>query len=122
MITATAQVTIGVGAEAEITAYAEKMSDADRYDSGYNHGESDCNKYQNGNGNLYITGYNKEGESTGPAHHTDKFNKAYIAGWTSEGCSVNQFYNLDFSNDGNGYENTRIETNTAVDDSFNNRV
>ena len=116
MITATANVTIGVGAEAAIKAYADNAKS-----SGYNHGESDCNKYQNGNGNLYITGYNKEGESTGPAHHTDKFNKAYIAGWTSEGCSVNQFYNLDFSNDGNGYQNTRVETNTVVDDSFNNR-
>ena len=121
LITATANVTIGVGAEAAIKAYAEKSASQ----SGYSHGEKDCNKYQNGNGNLYITGYNKEGESTGPAHHTDKFNKAYIAGWTSEGCSVNQFYNLDFSNDGNGYNygggNTRVETNTAVDDSFNNR-
>lgn len=120
LITATANVTIGVGAEAAIKAYAEKSASQ----SGYSHGEKDCNKYQNGNGNLYITGYNKEGESTGPAHHTDKFNKAYIAGWTSEGCSVNQFYNLDFSNDGNGYnygDNIRVETNTAVDDSFNNR-
>jgi hypothetical protein len=121
MITATANVTIGVGAEAVIKAYADNAKS-----SGYNHGESDCNKYQNGNGNLYITGYNKEGESTGPAHHTDKFNKAYIAGWTSEGCSINQFYNLDFSNDGNGYNygggNTRVQTNTAIDDSnFNDQ-
>lgn len=117
MITATANVTIGVGAEAAVKAYADNAKS-----SGYNHGEKDCNKYQNGNGNLYITGYNKEGESTGPAHHTDKFNEAYLNGWTSEGCSVNQFYNLDFSNDGNGYQNTRVQTNTAIEDSnFNDQ-
>ena len=116
MITATANVTIGVGADAPIKVFAEKSAS----ESGYNHGEKDCNKYQNGNDNLYITGYNKEGESTGPAHHTKAFNEAYIDGWTDAGCSVNQFYNLDFSND-NGYQNTRVQTNTAIDDSFNNR-
>jgi hypothetical protein len=118
MITATANVTIGVGAEAAIKVYADNAKS-----SGYNHGENDCEKYQNGNDNLYITGYNKEGESTGPAHHTDVFNESYIEGWVDAGCSVNQFYNLDFSNDGNGYQNqnTRVTTNTAIDDSFNNR-
>ena len=121
MITATANVTIGVGADAPIKVFAEKSAS----ESGYNHGEKDCNKYQNGNDNLYITGYNKEGESTGPAHHTKAFNEAYIDGWVDAGCSTNQFYNLDFSNDGNGYNNnagnTRVQTNTAIDDSFNNR-
>jgi hypothetical protein len=117
LISATANVTIGAGLGIPIEVEAKKSASQ----SGYSHGESDCNKYQNGNDNLYITGYNKEGESTGPAHHTDAFNESYIEGWVSEGCSVNQFYNLDFSNDGNGYQNTRIQTNTAIDDSFNNR-
>jgi hypothetical protein len=114
LITATANVTIGAGLGIPIEVDAKKSASQ----SGYNHGEKDCNKYQNGNGNLYITGYNKEGESTGPAHHTDTFNESYIEGWVSEGCSVNQFYNLDFSNDGNGYQNqnTRVTTNTAIGD------
>jgi hypothetical protein len=113
LISATANVTIGAGLGIPIEVEAKKSASQ----SGYNHGESDCNKYQNGNDNLYITGYNKEGESTGPAHHTDAFNEAYIEGWVSEGCSVNQFYNLDFSNDGNnGGGNTRVQTNTAIED------
>jgi hypothetical protein len=119
MITATANVTIGAGLGIPIEVEAKKSASQ----SGYNHGESDCNKYQNGNDNLYITGYNKEGESTGPAHHTDAFNEAFVEGWTNAGCSVNQFYNLDFSNDGNGYQNqnTRVTTNTAIEDSEFNR-
>jgi hypothetical protein len=119
LISATANVTIGAGLGIPIEVDAKKSAS----ESGYSHGEKDCNKYQNGNDNLYITGYNKEGESTGPAYHTDAFNEAYIEGWVDAGCSVNQFYNLDFSNDGNGYQNqnTRVTTNTAIDDSFNNR-
>lgn len=116
LISATANVTIGAGLGIPIEVEAKSASQ-----SGHSHGEKDCNKYQNGNDNLYITGYNKEGESTGPAHHTDAFNEAYIRGWVSEGCSVNQFYNLDFSNDGYTNQNTRITTNTAIEDSEFNR-
>jgi hypothetical protein len=116
LITATANVTIGAGLGIPIEVDAKKSASS----SGYSHGENDCEKYQNGNDNLYITGYNKEGESTGPAHHTDAFNEAYVEGWTDAGCSVSEFRNLDFSNDGN-YQNTRIQTNTAIEDSEFNR-
>lgn len=91
MITATANVTIGVGAEAAIKAYAEKMSDEDRYQSGYNHG---CNDAQIDNPkDWYINGVNKNGEPTNKAHHTAAFNAGYDAGFQACGghiVSINQ--------------------------------
>lgn len=78
--------------------------------SGYSHGQDDCNGNHD---DMYITGVNKNGESTGPDHHTTAFMNAYYQGWKDAGCSTQELndrlYPEVYS------DNTQV--NTAIDDS-----
>lgn len=86
------------------------------YDSGFNHGEEDCRDIQNGVPQdrvyYFIHGY-------GPTFHTKAFNDGFKAGWNDAGC-VTQELNDRLSSD-EGYDTVNYNTNTATDDSFNNR-
>lgn len=109
MITATANVTIGVGAEAAIKAYAEKSP----YDSGFDHAEDDCRLAQQDRASqMYILEPDK-----GPNFHTQQFMNGYYDGWydNGNGCPIQDLNDHLYYND--GYQNTRIQTNTAIDDS-----
>lgn len=81
------------------------------YDSGYNHGEDDCQLKQNGDAqDMYILEPGK-----GPAYHTDAFMNGYYDGWNNEGCSSQEI------NDRLYPQVYSDNDNTAYDNSFNNR-
>jgi hypothetical protein len=86
LISATANVTIGAGLGIPIEVEASKMSDADRYDSGYGHGCSDAQI--DDPKDWYINGVNKNGEPTNKAHHTAAFNAGYDAGFQACGGQI----------------------------------
>src|SRR5690349_16531554 len=107
LLAATANVIIGAGLGIPISVEGKSASS-----SGYSHGQKDC---EGNHDDMYITGVNKHGESTGPDHHTQVFMDNYYRGWSDAGCDSQELndilYPAIYSDN----------TNTAVDDSFNNR-
>lgn len=77
MITATANVTIGLGAEAAIEVFAkdpDDMTSKERYDSGFDHGCSDSHIWDASE--RYINQKEK-----GFSYHTSDFNQGYRDGF-----------------------------------------
>lgn len=106
MITATANVTIGVGAEAPIKVNAEKMSDEERYNSGFEHGCSDSHIWDSSE--RYINQ-----EEKGFAYHTSAFNQGYHDGF--EECGYDGGV-LSYSTG-----NIEEQNNVGIENSYNNR-
>ena len=114
MIAATANVTIGLGSEAAIKVYAEKSP----YQSGFSHGEEDCNDIKDGvpQEDVYIFK-----DKYGPDKHTQVFMDGFYEGWYSAGCPKQDLNHMLYLDVDVSDDNVNYESNTAVDDSFNNR-